>query len=77
MKTSSRRMRAGVSLRYVFQTCTAISWGEERGDNEGCVWAFDGVAVLGATGGAACRTGAGFEAATGGGIGGFFAAIGC
>ena len=33
MKTSSRRVRAGVSLRYWFQTCAAILGKEERGGN--------------------------------------------
>ena len=49
MKTSSKSVRAGVSLRYWFQTCAAICGNEERGgsvdDDDVTLLAFEGVGV--------------------------------
>jgi hypothetical protein len=73
MKTSSSIVRDGVSWRYLFQTWTMISWGEDLADKElevkGLAGVTEGVemvpdAVRAAGGGFAAATGvAVFEAA--------------
>ena len=64
-KTSRRIVREGVSCKYLFQTWRAISWGEDRGERELDVDAFEGVALAE---GEDCLAagGGGFAAATDG-----------
>jgi hypothetical protein len=62
MKTSSNSVRAGVSLRYWFQTWAAICGNEERGgsvDDDVTLLDFEGVGVESGVedGGWAARTG--------------------
>ena len=66
MKTSSSIVRDGVSCRYLFQTWTRISCGDERGDSVLCVGGLtataggeeiDPEAVRAAGGGLAAATG--------------------